>query len=228
MPFLDEACHADFKSFGAVRYKGQALSILPDLHGVLANLPIDQAGLRLHGISGLRPFTDVTGTIGEIARAAIGPHARPVRAILFDKTDAANWSLGWHQDRTICVTSRIETPGFGPWTIKQGLQHVAPPMSVLNGMVTLRVHLDDVSKNNAPLLIAPGSHRRGRIPVEQVEDVVRECGIMACYAQAGDVWLYATPILHASEAAKTPARRRVLQLDYVAQDLPNGLTWAGI
>lgn len=228
MPSLGQTSLSELKRVGAVHCKGHALNIMPELHRVLADLPIDQAGLRLHGISGLTPFTNVTGPIGKIARAAIGPDARAVRAILFDKTDNTNWSLGWHQDRTICVESRIDTPDFGPWTMKQGLPHVAPPISVLNSMVTLRVHLDDVSQDNAPLLIAPGSHRRGRIPVQQIEEVVRECGIMPCHAQAGDIWLYATPILHASEAAKTPTRRRVLQLDYAAQHLPNGLTWAGI
>lgn len=39
--------------------------------------------------------------IGPALRDLLGPEARPVRALLFDKSDSANWSLGWHQDRTI-------------------------------------------------------------------------------------------------------------------------------
>jgi hypothetical protein len=35
-------------------------------------------------------------------------------------------------------------------------------------------------------------------------------------------------ILHASQAADQPARRRVLQIDYAATDLPGGLTWLGV
>jgi hypothetical protein len=76
--------------------------------------------------------------MGRIADGLIGPDAYPVRALLFDKTAANNWSLGWHQDRTIIVRERIETPGYGPWSIKSGLQHVAPPFHVLAGMTTLR------------------------------------------------------------------------------------------
>ena len=57
---------------------------------------------------------------------------------------------------------------------------------------------------------------------------MERCGTAVCEAEAGDVWLYATPILHASEAAKVPTRRRVLQVDYAAGDLPGGLEWAGV
>ncbi|PZU47774.1 MAG: phytanoyl-CoA dioxygenase [Sphingomonas sp.] len=158
----------------------------------------------------------------------LGSDCRPVRAILFDKSEQANWALGWHQDRTICVRERRGVPGFGPWTIKSGLLHVAPPFDLLAGMLTLRVHLDDVPADNAPLLIAPGSHRFGRVSVEDIESVVQACGIQTCAAKAGDIWLYSTPILHASEASARPRRRRVLQLDYAAGSLPNGLEWAGI
>lgn len=95
-------------------------------------------------------------------------------------------------------------------------------------MFTLRVHLDDVPATNAPLLIAPGSHRHGRVPVAEVEGVVTRCGTVACLALAGDVWVYSTPILHASEAAGNPVRRRVLQVDYSCDALPGGLEWLGL
>ena len=119
-------------------------------------------------------------------------------------------------------------PGFGPWSIKAGIHHVAPPIALLERMVTLRVHLDDVPATNAPLLIAPGSHRRGRVPESSVAQVVAECGVTACLAEAGDVWAYATLILHASDAASSPEHRRVLQVDFSADDLPGGLEWLGI
>lgn len=45
-------------------------------------------------------------------------------------------------------------------------------------------------------------------------------------AEAGDVWACATPILHASERAASPVRRRVLQLLYSAEALPGGLAWS--
>jgi ectoine hydroxylase-related dioxygenase (phytanoyl-CoA dioxygenase family) len=169
-----------------------------------------------------------TGAIGRHAAAHQGRAARPVRAILFDKSQAANWSLGWHQDRTIAVRARIDTPGFGPWTIKSGIQHVAPRQALLDAMLTLRIHLDPVDAANAPLLIAPGSHRKGRVAEAAIAATVARCGTHACLAERGDLWLYATPILHASDAARNPRHRRVLQLDYSADALPGGLEWLGV
>jgi hypothetical protein len=213
---------------GAERFAGAATSALADIRNALAHLPPDQAGLRIAGIVALRLFLASDGPIGSVAAATLGPRSRPVRAILFDKTAIMNWSLGWHQDRTISVIERLEVKGFRPWTVKKGMPHVAPPFELQSVMVTLRVHLDDVPSTNAPLLIAPGSHRLGCVPIGEVYSVVSKCGIRACTALAGDIWLYSTPILHASEAASLPVHRRVLQVDYAAQELPGGLRWLGV
>jgi hypothetical protein len=201
---------------------------MPEIEAIACRLEADRAGIRLHGISGLPALLTPGTVIGSVAAGAIGPAARPVRAILFDKTATSNWSLGWHQDRTIVVAERCEVDGYGPWTVKAGLQHVAPPFGLLARMVTLRVHLDPVSPGNAPLLIAPGSHRAGRVAEQDIDAVVAACGAITCLAERGDIWLYATPVLHASEAAARPQRRRVLQVDYAAEDLPGGLEWLGI
>jgi ectoine hydroxylase-related dioxygenase (phytanoyl-CoA dioxygenase family) len=196
--------------------------------GWTTHLPSDQAGLRLRGVEGLAPLLAPGGDIGRCAASALGDGCRPVRAILFDKTAATNWTLGWHQDRTIAVTERVSVGGFETWSIKSGMLHVEPPFELLSGMVTLRVHIDPVPASNAPLLIAPGSHKLGRIPEQDVREVVQRCGTVACLAEPGDIWLYATPILHASEAASAPMHRRVLQVDFSVGQLPGGLQWLGI
>ena len=214
---------------GAVRCP--AVLEAPDVGALIATLSTvsaDQAGVRLTGLPGLASFLVAPGPIGSIVAGVLGIDARPVRAVLFDKTPQTNWKLGWHQDRTIVVRERIEVEGFGPWSRKAGLQHVAPPFEILERMITVRIHLDPVRADNAPLLIAPGSHRMGRIPVGQIGQVVTLCGKRACLADRGDVWLYSTPIVHASDAAATPNRRRVLQVDYAAVDLPEGLVWQGL
>jgi hypothetical protein len=202
-----------------------------DLQGIrnaLGDLPPAQAGVRVHGIAALRPFLTASGPVGVVASSVLGNACRPVRALLFDKTPGTNWSLGWHQDRTISVEQRIDVDGFGPWTIKNGLLHVEPSFDILLRMVTLRVHLDPVPAVNGPLLIAPGSHRFGRVAQADVPQIVQRCGTVACLADAGDIWLYATPILHASRPALEPGHRRVLQIDFAAEELPGGLTWLGV
>ena len=218
-----------FGNDGALRLR--AALDAPDLRRLeqaVAGLPQDQAGIRLRGLPALTSFLVPPGPVWQAAACVLGEAARPVRAILFDKTARTNWGLPWHQDRTIVVTDRVEVDGFGPWTVKGGLLHVAPPFDVLAAMVTLRVHLDAVPDTNAPLLIAPGSHRLGQIPERELKSVVEKCGTAVCLAEAGDVWLYSTPIVHASDAARRPAHRRVLQVDFAVGDLPGGLKWFGV
>jgi hypothetical protein len=225
---VTDAATTDFATSGAQLFEGALTPCIDALEAALSRFPKDEAGLRLHGIEALGPLLASDGCIGAVAATVLGASVRPVRAILFNKSPESNWSLAWHQDRTICVKEKREAPGFGPWTIKSGMVHVAPPFDLLARMVTLRAHLDDVPATNAPLLIAPGSHTYGRIAVSDVEGVVNHCGTATCVAKAGDVWLYATPILHASEAASAPASRRVLQVDYAAEELPHGLEWLGV
>lgn len=191
-------------------------------------LPQHKAGLRLRGMQELNPFLAAGGCIGKVAESVLGHKCFPVRVILFDKTENTNWSLGWHQDRTIAVEERIDIQGFGPWSIKDGIHHVEPPFELLASLVTMRVHLDDVPDTNAPLLIARGSHKLGRISLEDVLKVVERSDVYTCTARAGDIWAYSTPILHASKSAVIPSKRRVLQVDYATACLPAGLSWAAV
>lgn len=220
--------HLTLAKDGAEHFHAAVLADLSDILTALQGLPTQQAGVRIHGIKRLMPILASDGSIGSLASKFLGPRCRAVRAILFDKNARTNWSLAWHQDRTICVKQRIELEGYGPWTKKGGMQHVAPPFDLLARMVTLRVHLDDVPPSNSPLLIAPGSHKIGRVPISEYDEVVRQCGTYSCLAEAGDVWVYATPILHASEAASVIRNRRVLQVDYSADELGCGLEWLGV
>lgn len=202
--------------------------MLDALDAVLAGVARNRPGIRLHGQAELAALLAPDTAIGRIATHHLGRSARAVRAILFDKTPDTNWALGWHQDRTVAVATRHDLPSWGPWSLKAGLQHVEPPFAVIEAMVTLRVHLDAVPISNAPLLIAPGSHRLGRVAEGAIERTVQQCGTHACLAARGDVWAYATPILHASGASTGHAHRRVLQIDYSAAGLPAPLRWFGV
>lgn len=217
----------DLDRHGAERLAGAALGAMPDLLALAERTKVS-AGTRLHGDAQLTRLLERTGPVGRLVAARVGPAARPVRAILFDKSPQTNWGLGWHQDRTIAVRERRDVAGFGPWSVKRGMFHVAPPVELLARMLTIRVHLDDVPTDNAPLLVAPGSHRLGRVAEAEIEACVERCGVEACIAVAGDVWLYSTPILHASDASRRPGHRRVLQVDYAAEELPGGLEWLGV
>ncbi len=211
---------------GAVRLdSGLSEHDLQQLTGWAEAHDLGRPGERISDLQPLRWLLG-GGVIGAAARDALGQGVRPVRAILFDKTAANNWALGWHQDRTIAVLSRADVAGFENWNSKAGVCHVEPPFGLIERMVTARIHLDAVDETNAPLIIAPGSHRLGKIVESDVDAVVRRCGTMACTARAGDVWLYRTSILHASKCAEGSRRRRVLQVDFSADELPAPLRWA--
>ncbi len=202
--------------------------ILADLDVALADAPRDRVGVRLFGLPFLHAILGVDGAIGMLAARLLRAECRPVRAVLFDKSPATNWALGWHQDRTIVVQEKCELPGYAVWSVKAGLLHVEPPFELLARMLTVRLHLDDVDLDNAPLLVAPGSHLLGKLPEGQVGHAAVKCGVHACLAKRCDVWACSTPILHASEAARRPTRRRVLQIDFSRDELPPGLCWKGV
>ena len=126
------------------------------------------------------------------------------------------------------MRERRECPGFGPWSVEDGVVHVEPPFDVIEDMITIRAHLDDCADDNPPLLVVPCSHRLGRVAAGETATIAHAHGHAARLAAAGDLWIYATSIVHASERARNPQRRRVLQVDYASGELPGGLQWLGI
>lgn len=165
--------------------------------------------------------------IQKLAESALGSGAMAVRATLFDKTPDANWLVPWHQDLTICVQERIETPGFGPWTLKAGVHHVQPPMAYLEQMVAIRVHLDDCDEHNGALRVLPGSHRLGRLSPDQIEQIKSQTEVFTCAAKCGVAVLMKPLLLHASAPALRPAHRRVVHIEFASAELPHGLRWLG-
>jgi len=177
-------------------------------------------------------------SVPEVAAVARGPllmqlvqrvlcwHAFPIMGILFDKTPDANWKVAWHQDNMICVREKIETPGFGPWSMKDGVLNVMPPAEVLANILTVRVHLDDCGEENGPLQIIPASHHSGLLSREEIDRWRERHHSVTCTVGSGGVLLMRPLTLHASSAATAPRHRRVVHLEYAADPLPNGLHWA--
>lgn len=162
----------------------------------------------------------------QIAASALGGKAKPVKAILFDKTPASNWYVTWHQDLTIAVKEKLETTGFGPWSVKDGIPHVQPPPEVLGNMVSLRIHLDGCAKENGAIRFIPGSHRAGIMSSSEVAEWRETNDSVCCAAEPGDVILMRPLILHSSSQSVNPDHRRVLHIEYVGSPLPGGLKWA--
>jgi hypothetical protein len=155
----------------------------------------------------------------------LGPEAFPVRGIFFDKIPEANWVVPWHQDLSIAVQARKELPGWGPWSVKAGIPHVQPPISLMEGMVTTRIHLDDCGPENGPLMVLPGTHRLGRLNTAETADLVAARTPTVCTASMGDILLMRPLLLHASGRATTPGHRRILHIEWATDPLPDGIDW---
>jgi ectoine hydroxylase-related dioxygenase (phytanoyl-CoA dioxygenase family) len=163
--------------------------------------------------------------IRALIEAVLGPAARVVRSLLFDKTAAANWKVPWHQDLTIAVKHRRDTDGFGPWSIKAEIPHVQPPLDVLENMLTIRLHLDHCGPDNGPLRVLPGSHKKGVLDAATIAQLRQQIPETLCTIQAGGALLMRPLLLHASAPATVPGHRRVIHLEFAATNLPNGLQW---
>jgi len=161
-----------------------------------------------------------------LARRVLGAGARPVRGILFDKRPEANWPVAWHQDLTIAVRERVDQVGYGPWSVKAGVPHVQPPASVLEQMVTLRLHLDDCPASNGALRVLPESHQLGKLDRDQIREMVSAGRPRTCEANTGDAVLMRPLLLHSSGPSDAPHHRRVVHIEYAAAALDHELEWA--
>jgi hypothetical protein len=160
-------------------------------------------------------------------QAILGPTAFPVRGLFIDKTLTTNWNLPWHQDLTIAVSSRLDVPGFGPWTRKAGVPHVHAPAELLARMVTIRLHLDDSGPGDGPLRVLPGSHLAGKLSSPEVTAWSTRAGDLAvdCIVPAGGAIMMRPLLLHSSASRTTPGHRRVIHLEFAAEQLSGGLEW---
>lgn len=180
----------------------------------------------LEAVPDVRELVDAP-ELRALVEPLLGPHAFVARAILFDKIEGANWKVPWHQDLSIAVRERKDVAGFGPWSEKAGVPHTQPPVAILEGMLTLRLHLDDCHTANGPLLVMPDSHRHGRLDAPAIQNWRANHIPTTCLVPAGGVLLMRPLLLHASSAAQQPGHRRVIHLEYVAEALPSGLEWQG-
>lgn len=202
----------------------QTLAAVPEGQNVRRRGSIFGIRNLLQAVPAVRALAD-SGAVRALIEPLLGPAAFPVRGILFDKTPETNWNVVWHQDLTIAVRERRDTPGFGPWSEKSGITHVQPPASVLERMLTIRLHLDPCGPDNGPLQVIPGSHRDGRLSPAAIQQRRQDTPAVTCAVPQGGAVLMRPLLLHASSDARAPSHRRVIHLEYAAAGLPGGLAW---
>ena len=201
-----------------------------------APIPGEAGGIRnIFAAFSLTRTVAASDTVRELLRAVTGGDTayRPVCGILFDKiagATGASWKVPFHQDLSIAVREHpaLPIPGYEIWSVKDGVVHTQPPVSVLTRLVTVRLHLDPCDDQNGALRVLPGSHRSGRLSAGAVLACRRDTPEVLCPVLAGGAFVFRPLLLHASSAAtQAGARRRVLHIEYapVYLSLPVGIAW---
>lgn len=150
---------------------------------------------------------------GDYLWSEIGRDLVAVKATMFDKELDANWYVQWHQDRSVAVKQRVDTPGYGPWTSKAGVVHVEPPVDVLAQIVAVRIHLDACGSENGPLRVVPGSHASGKLTGAELEKIGTTGEHIELTADRGAIHLMRPLLVHSSARAMVAAHRRVLHIE---------------
>jgi len=156
-------------------------------------------------------------------REQLGENFGLVRALFFDKPPDRTWALAWHKDTAIAVQDNsIVSDFFSRPTVKAGVPHLIACDEVLKQMLTLRIHLDEVTDENGPLRVIPGSHVSSTSEGDGLDATVD------VHANAGDVLAMRPLISHSSGSSVEGTRRhrRILHLEFAASSiLPDGVTW---
>ena len=159
----------------------------------------------------------------ELLSEVLGSDAGLVRGLYFDKPPERTWSLPWHKDMTLAVRDHtVVSTAFSKPTLKAGVPHVEGSLEVLERMLTLRIHLDEVTDENGPLLVLPGSHHTGKASAAPDESV------RTILAQRGDVLAIRPLVAHRSISSLpgTTRHRRILHLEFSGiRELPDGVAW---
>lgn len=145
------------------------------------------------------------------------------KAIYFDKPSESNWFVAYHQDLSISVDEKAIVPNYANWTFKKGQHGVQPPLDILKNIVTVRIHLDDTTKENGALKVIPASHRKGIYRPETID--WNEETEYICKVEKGGVMLMKPLTLHASGRTTNGKQRRVLHLEFSTKQLTQPLKW---
>jgi Phytanoyl-CoA dioxygenase (PhyH) len=162
--------------------------------------------------------------LNELVVAGLGPDAACVRALFVDRAPRAGWGVAWHQEATIALKERVEVTGFGPWTMKDGVQHVVAPPGTLSAMLSVRAHLDDCGVDEEGIAVIPTSHQYGRLPDDSIEQFTRY-DVTPVPIRKGGLLATKPLLIRRAAAPGRPGPRRVIHLDFCARRLPLPLQW---
>jgi hypothetical protein len=153
----------------------------------------------------------------DMACSVLGAAAFPCRATLFDKSPDSNWLVVWHQDTALPLRNREDRPGWGPWSVKEGILYAHAPAQALSEVLALRLHLDASTTDNGPLRVIAATHCQGILPHDAIEELVAKTPAIECTVPRGGVLAMRPLLVHASSKSHSQQPRRVLHIEYAAR-----------
>jgi ectoine hydroxylase-related dioxygenase (phytanoyl-CoA dioxygenase family) len=181
-----------------------------------ANLRRSRAGVR-HALGNAEVSSLANDSrLATIARSILGASAYPFRATMFEKTTEANWLVVWHQDTALPLRCRQETPGWGPWSVKEGVIYAHAPASALSQVLALRIHLDDSTSQNGPLRVLPATHTLGVLSDDAIHKLAEDIAPVECCVPRGGIVVMKPLVVHSSSKSQSDCARRVLHIEYAA------------
>jgi len=181
-------------------------------------------GIRyfLKSFPNLIPYIFNNNTLTIIQK--IAPKANVIKSIYFDKPPNANWIVNWHQDLTINVEGKIEDKNFKNWRILKDRTVVQPPLSFLENIFTIRIHLDKCTTENGALRIVKKSHQNGIVPLQGKSTELNQ-NEEICEIDEGGILIMKPLLFHSSKRTENNKNRRVIHIEFCDQKLPLGLQW---
>ncbi len=159
-------------------------------------------------------------------RPLLPAEMHPAQCTLFAKTAQNNWLVSLHQDLSVPVAGRVDSPSCTGWCEKEGSMFVQPPAYILEGLEAVRLHIDECTEQNGALRVVPGSHRLGRLSPDAALHERRANGVRAVSVAKGGVMVMRPLLLHASSKSDIARPRRVLHFVFGPKVLSEGLRWA--
>jgi ectoine hydroxylase-related dioxygenase (phytanoyl-CoA dioxygenase family) len=152
----------------------------------------------------------------DVAQCILGPSAYPFRATVFEKTTDANWLVVWHQDTALPLRHQQETPGWGPWSVKEDVIYAHAPASALSQVLALRIHLDDSTLQNGPLRVLPATHTLDVLTNDAIHQLAQDIAPVECCVPRGGIVAMKPFVVHSSSKSQSECARRVLHIEYAA------------
>jgi len=161
-----------------------------------------------------------------VASKLLNDRALPFRATVFDKSPTANWLVVWHQDTALPLRKRRNVPGWGPWSVKEGVVYAHARLRALKDSCSAR-SFGRFNATQWPLRVLPGTHTLGVLSDDEIHNLANCIAPFDCVVRRGGILAMRPLIVHSSSKSRVDAARRVLHLEYTASEfLAEGLELA--